>query len=282
MQSRPSLGFVTFLLGASLVGAWSCVGDDPTPARSTNDIDAGMDAGSPATGADAAPPDTGVADGGGTTFCQSSAAAGAAFCADFESSTTVKDGWDGVLLVSSPPVVLNTALGYQSNRSATLKLDDAANAQAYLVKSVTAGKLVSGVRIEYDVMFTFPAWPAGSYNEFVLGTLNTQADASTAYPLSFERRPDDWKVFAGDGSHVAGFPTSTFDAGKWYHVEMAYTGGTPSLYTLTVDASVVGSLVLPDGPAKLDGVVLSAGLQNRSNNGTKTEVTLDNVVVRFQ
>jgi hypothetical protein len=290
-----SLSGLAIALSCSTLQA--CVGDDPvvgstspaggdasaTPGAdgstpldaASNDAQSAVDAAVDA-GADAAPPD----------FCQSAAAAGAAFCVDFETGANVAAGWDSNTATNGATIIRNDAFGYNSKRSATIKLGGTnANAQGTLSKVIAAGALKSKVNIQYDGYFKFQPWLANSYNGFVTGITRTGGVLSTQYYFDLERQPTDWKLTAGDGTPKASLSTP-LTADAWHHVDMTYDANVGAAVTLIVDGAIVGNLALvkgapPNAPATFDELILNAGAENLGSALTATELTIDNVIVRF-
>jgi len=188
---------------------------------------------------------------------------------------------------SGATVARNDAFGFNSTRSATVKLGGTASAQGTLSKTVSAGALKSKVNIQYDAYFVFGAWPADAFNGFITGVTRTTAiGLNSQHYFDLERQPTDWKVTAGNGTPKATLSTPV-SPNVWHHVDMTYdASGAEAAVRLTVDGVLVSSLSLikgapPAAPATFDAVIVNAGSENLGTAVTATEFTFDNVVVRF-
>ena len=295
---RMRIGISFAVLSLTVAGG-ACVGTDPVTPSDRADIDASTGradgatppgAASPGDAASDAPPAGDAArqaDAATVDFCQSPAAAGASFCVDFQAGADVAAGWDATTVASGATVTRNDSFGSNSTRSATVKLGGTTSAQGTLSKTVSAGALKSQVNIQYDAYFVFPAWPANAFNGFVTGITRTTAlGINSQHYFDLERQPSDWKVTAGNGTPKAALSTP-LTPNAWHHIDMTYdASGVEAAVRLTVDGVLVSSLSLvkgppPAAPATFDAVVVNAGAENMGAAVTMTELTFDNVVVRF-
>lgn len=298
-------GTASVILFLAFASVTACIGDDPVKpvdaidasseasasgdgSTSGNDAQTSDDTDAPSDAPGDAPSDAGAdadADAGPTNFCNSAEAAGAAFCNDFQSGANVADGWDSVAANGGATITGNQAFGFNSTKSATIKLANTNGAQGTLSKTVSAGALKAKVSIQYDAYFVFPSWPANSYNGFVTGITRTQsAGVSSQYYFDLERQPADWKITAQTGTPAAISTPPTANA--WHRIDMTYdASGAGAQVRITIDGTLVGAQSLVKGagnaPASFDEVTLNAGMENYGSPVTTTELTIDNVVVRF-
>jgi len=160
---------IVFAVLSPIVAAVACVGSDPVTTSGGSEVDASTNLADSSTpprdesprdaGSDTPPVVDAARDGDAATvdFCQSPAAAGASFCVDFQSGSDLAAGWDATTVSSGATVARNDAFGFNSTRSATVKLGGTASAQGTLSKTVSAGALKSKVNIQYDAYFEFGA-----------------------------------------------------------------------------------------------------------------------------
>jgi hypothetical protein len=311
-------GAFTVLIALSVLAA--CVGDDPGPAANTGDASSSGTSssgtsgpstsgtsgtngtsGNPSTGGpeagsaddDAAGPDAdaGVPETGGPppNFCQSPAAAGAVFCADFETSSDVTNGWDPPTIAGGATITRNTGFGGQSSSaSATLKLSaGSTGSQATLSKSITFTSKQK-VDIDYDAYFVFPTpWSGTTWNDFVTGVTRTAGVHQFYFDLERQYSgASEWIATETTGPAAGSALSSALTPAVWHHIKHTYDATEAGANVkILVDDVLVVSVALAKGtadtqaPSTFDQIFVNAGVENDGTGGTATELTLDNVMV---
>jgi hypothetical protein len=228
---------------------------------------------------DGAPVDA-SSDGGALDFCQTPAAAGAAFCADFEKAPNVGTGWDGTTATGGGSLALDP-MGSVSTRSALAKLGGTTGAKATLNKVVSAGAPKSKVTVDFDGYWSFPSWTGTSVNLFLSIVLRTGTNPSTQYYIEIERNTV-WEVLLTASS---GLTFGNVSADGWHHVKVSYdSSGALADIALWIDnipvASASKTKGSPGAPATFDNILLDVGADN-GGSLTTTSFYVDNVIVRY-
>jgi len=232
------------------------------------------------------PSDGGIADGSpddGQPFCNSAAAAGAAFCADFEQSTSVEDGWGGVTMSGGATLTLETAIA-QQKKSALAKLvsvgSDSGTAAFSAVANASSAQ--SKVALEFDGRFSFPGGAPAANTLFLTIALRTGSGPSGHYFIDIERGSGGWQLLA---TGTSGEPFLSFSDDAWHHFRLSYDGsGAQGEIRLFIDSAGVASISRPKGPPPggapetLDNVLIEhLGVDAASS----VSFYVDNVIVTY-
>jgi hypothetical protein len=256
------------------------VGDDSVAPK-----DAGQDAladASDATIVESGTDASDASDAATTTFCTSPTAAGAAFCADFETVLNPGDGWDNVSTTAGT-LGLDSMGAAGSARSALFTMSNAPSCQVIMRKSVKAGTLRAKAIVDFDAYFAFPAWNAASDGDEFLTLVFTTANQSGSYYVDIERFQGVWQTTNTGGA------TKTFaDPGlnAWHHFTISWNGtAAPVQLIISIDQNPVVNTTLPQygstaAPLTFDTLGVNADAESLSTTPA-TQVRYDNVIVRF-
>lgn len=287
---RCSFGFVLPLLVAGASAAVACSPSDPVapaPAPDASVMDGSLpDGAAPPGPSDSGPSDGGLTDGrpdDGQPFCKSAAAAGAAFCADFEQSTGVDDGWDDFTTSGGATLTLETTIAKQK-KSALAKFVSAGsgNGTAAFSTVASASGAKSKVALEFDGRFSFPNGAPSSNTLFLTIALRTGTGPGGHYFIDIERGAGGWQLLA---TGTSGEPFLGFGDDVWHHFRLSYDGsGAQGEIRLFIDSAGVATISRAKGPPPggapetLDNVLIEhLGVEV----DTSTFFYIDNVIVSY-
>lgn len=251
-------------------------------------VDAALPDGTSAPSAnDAAPSlDAGLSDGPADNtqdFCKTTAAAGAAFCADFEQSTAVNDGWGDFTTSGGATLTLETSVAKQK-KSALAKVvgTSSANGVAALSAVANARAAKSKMALEFDGYFAFPNGPPSTSTLFLTIALRTGTGPSGHYFIDIERGASGWLLLA-TGTSAQTFPG--FGENAWHHFRLSYDAtGAQGEIGLFIDNLSVTTMSRAKGPppggapTTFDNVLIEhLGVEANMS----TSFYIDNVVVTF-
>ncbi len=282
---RSSLSVTLSLLGLAASIALACTssssgGQGPASDASLPDGLSSPDASDPGPSDSAvtdAPPDD------GQDFCKSSAAAGAAFCADFEQSMDVDDGWNEFTTSGGATLTLETTIARQKKSAAAKFVSSGSgNGTAALSTVVNAPGAQSRMALEFDGFVSFPNSPPSTATLFLTFALRTGTGPSGHYFVDIERGSSGWELLT-TGTSGETFPG--FGENSWHHFRLSYDGsGAQGEVKLFIDnigvATVLHKLGPPPGgaPATFDNVFIEhLGVAADKS----TSFYIDNVIVRY-
>lgn len=287
---RSSLAVVFSLLTAGAFAAAACSSSDPAGPTQTPDAST-IDGAVPDQTSPPGPSDSGPSDGASTDgpvddgpFCKSAAAAGAAFCADFEQATEIDTGWTDVATSGGATLTLETTIAKQT-KSALAKFVSAGSGNgtaAFAAVATASGGAKSKMALEFDGRFSFPNGAPTSNSLFLTIALRTGTGPSGHYFIDLERGAGGWHLLATGTSEE---PFLAFGDDMWHHFRLSYDGsGGQGEIRFFVDSSGVATILRPKGPppggapATFDNVLIE-----HLGVDTETSVSfyIDNVIVTF-
>lgn len=297
---RSSLWLILSLLAPAASAAVACTSSDPPAQLPAADASIGdvstaegsvPDGMSPPSGSDSGPSDGGASltdgpsDDGGQDFCKSAAAAGAAFCADFEQSTAVDDGWNDLTTAGGATMTLETTIAKQKKSALARFISGdggSANGVAAFSTVVNAAGAKSKMAIEFDARVSFPNGPPSTNTLFLTIALRTGTSPSGHYFIDIERGSGGWELLA---TGTSGEPFPAVGEDFWHHFRLSYDGsGAQGEINLFIDNLGVASILRTKGPppggapATFDNVLIEhLGLEADKS----TSFYIDNVVVTY-